>query len=108
MSSPIILPETCRLIDAQERASQSLHRFHVPTPLQISRVRRDSLVKIGIEYPMDEHGNSGERFWVQVYEILPNGCYIGRVENGLVCGHRHSVVQGDMIQFCKEHILATE
>lgn len=98
---------TVRLIDAQERHHITPGTFEVPGPDRLDAIGAGDFVKIGLEFPENEDGMNGERFWVEV--LQRNGDdFVGRVDNELYFTSHHGVKLNDCVPFSRQHILATE
>jgi hypothetical protein len=91
------------LIDGVLRNAEHPDTFKIPKATDRLRVLPGRIVKIGFEHRHIKQGPNAERMWVIVKEQLPDGSYVGELNNDpffldLTCG--------DIIAFEQRHILS--
>ena len=57
------------LIDAQQLSRAFPTTFAAPSLNEVAALAAGDLVKLGVEFPPDGQGRTGERFWVIVSEV---------------------------------------
>ena len=78
-------------------------QFPIPTLSERQNLQPGGHAKVGISWPTDKNGCSGERFWVIILERR-NGRYLAIIDNDLL-SDKLAVTRGGLIQFGPEHVL---
>ena len=86
-------------------AQYGYEQFPIRSLAERQDLQPGAFVKVGLSWPTNQNGCSGERFWVIVLERQA-GRYLGIVDNDL---HGvNEVNRGSLIQFGPEHVLDIE
>jgi hypothetical protein len=94
------------LIDADPIAAENPYTFYKPSRELISRVRPGEVVKLIFRFSSDDpEAPGGERMWVVVDELLPDGDFRGRDNEPL---YIPDLKPGDSVSFEPRHIIDTE
>lgn len=98
---------TWRLDNADELAAQYRYTFYKPSPAVISRIVPGDLVKLIFRFDsIDVSAPGAERMWVVVDEVLPEGRFLGRLDNEprYITDLKHD----DPVDFDACHIINTQ
>jgi len=79
------------LVNAAEMAKQYPESFQRPTQAELDHVKPGMFCKVCVLRNSDRQvgvPTFGERFWVEIHSVTPNGLIVGRVDNDLdpACG----------------------
>lgn len=107
MGADSVMPWRYELIDAQQRSRAFPTTFAAPSLDEVAALAAGDLVKLGVEFPPDGQGRTGERFWVIVSDVDAAGprLFAGRIDNDLQCTGAHGLSLGDLIGFDPQHVL---
>jgi hypothetical protein len=86
------------LVNASYMANTYPETFKVPSKAAIDAIEVGDYMKVCTE------GGRGERFWVEVTELLGDGFYFGCINNALVLTHLHGWKEADEVVFHREHV----
>lgn len=93
------------LTDAEER-SQSSAKFQIPPPAARRNLMKGDYAKLIFDNEAFDQARIGERMWVQVFNVIEPGRYVG-----LLCSHPvvvEGIDHGDAVEFEAKHVCAVD
>lgn len=94
------------LIDALAQHYANPDTFAVPSAISLASLKVGDSAKIGITFEShyEDEKITGERFWVKVTDVTPEG-YVGEVDNNLVFAADHGIDRGEQIRFERRNVM---
>ena len=96
--------EGCTLIDAQAQHAAAPETITVPTAEEIATVAKGHSIKVGVQFP-ETDTCTGERFYIEVTDRLPDGRIVGTVNSPLIYSDVHGIAYADTLTVEPRHVM---